>query len=59
VVATSSKTGTSEQFAARELVRDWASASGATVAARAIEQGESDAWRPVFGSLTDLGLLVV
>jgi alkylation response protein AidB-like acyl-CoA dehydrogenase len=59
VVATSSKTGTSEQFAARELVRDWASASGATVAARAIEQGESDAWRPVFGSLTDLGLFGV
>jgi 3-oxochol-4-en-24-oyl-CoA dehydrogenase len=59
VVATSSKTGTSEQFAARELVRDWASASGATAAARAIEQGESDAWRPVFGSLTDLGLFGV
>ena len=59
MVATSSKTGTSEQFAARELVRDWASASGATAAARAIEQGESDAWRPVFGSLTDLGLFGV
>jgi hypothetical protein len=50
---------TDEQFAARELVRDWASASGATAAARAIEQGESDAWRPVFGSLTDLGLFGV
>jgi len=59
VAATSSKTGTSEQFAARELVRDWAAASGATAAARAIEQGESDAWRPVFGSLTDLGLFGV
>jgi len=59
VAATSSKTGTSEQFAARELVRDWAAASGVTAAARAIEQGESDAWRPVFGSLTDLGLFGV
>ncbi|MGB8206848.1 MAG: acyl-CoA dehydrogenase, partial [Mycobacterium sp.] len=59
MAGTSSKTGTSEQFAARELVRDWASASGATVAARAIEQGGSDAWRPVFGSLADLGLFGV
>ena len=59
MAATSSKTGTSEQFAARELVRDWAAASGVTAAARAIEQGESDAWRPVFGSLTDLGLFGV
>ncbi len=59
MAGTSSKTGTSEQFAARELVRDWASASGATAAARAIEQGESDAWRPVFGSLADLGLFGV
>ena len=59
MVATSSKTGTSEQFAARELVRDWAATSGATAAARAIEQGEPNAWRPVFGSLTDLGLFGV
>jgi 3-oxochol-4-en-24-oyl-CoA dehydrogenase len=50
---------TDEQFAARELVRDWASASGATAAVRAIEQGEPDAWRPVFGSLSDLGLFGV
>ena len=59
MAGTASKTGTDEQFAARELVRDWAAASGATAAARAIEQGESDAWRPVFGSLTDLGLFGV
>jgi 3-oxochol-4-en-24-oyl-CoA dehydrogenase len=50
---------TDEQLAARELVRDWASASGATAAVRAIEQGEPDAWRPVFGGLTDLGLFGV
>ncbi|MFZ0904464.1 MAG: acyl-CoA dehydrogenase family protein, partial [Mycobacterium sp.] len=54
-----SKTVTDEQLAARELVRGWASASGATVAVRAIEQGEPDAWRPVFGGLNDLGLFGV
>ena len=59
MAATSSKTGTSEQLAARELVRDWASASGATAAVRAIEQGEPDAWRPVFGGLAELGLFGV
>jgi 3-oxochol-4-en-24-oyl-CoA dehydrogenase len=59
VAATSSKTGTSEQFAARELVRDWAAGSGATAAVRDIEQGEPNAWRPVFGGLTDLGLFGV
>ena len=59
MAGTSSKTGTAEQFAARELVRDWAAASGATAAVRAIEQGEPDAWRPVFGSLADLGLFGV
>jgi 3-oxochol-4-en-24-oyl-CoA dehydrogenase len=53
------KTITDEQFAARELVRDWASASSATAAVRAIEQGEPDAWRPVFGGLADLGLFGV
>jgi 3-oxochol-4-en-24-oyl-CoA dehydrogenase len=50
---------TDEQFAARELVRDWAATSGATAAVRAIEQGEPDAWRPVFGGLTELGLFGV
>ncbi|MGA8546865.1 MAG: acyl-CoA dehydrogenase family protein, partial [Mycobacterium sp.] len=50
---------TDEQFAARELVRDWAATSGAAAAVRATEQGEPDAWRPVFGGLTDLGLFGV
>ena len=50
---------TDEQFAARELVRDWAASSGATAAVRATEQGEADAWRPVFGGLSDLGLFGV
>jgi 3-oxochol-4-en-24-oyl-CoA dehydrogenase len=56
-------TVTDEQFAARELVRDWArntsSGPGGTTAIRAIEQGNADAWRPVFSRLADLGLFGV
>ncbi|OBA61914.1 acyl-CoA dehydrogenase [Mycobacterium sp. 1100029.7] len=56
-------TVTDEQFAARELVRDWArnttSGPGGTTAIRQIEQGEADAWRPVFARLADLGLFGV
>jgi 3-oxochol-4-en-24-oyl-CoA dehydrogenase len=48
-----------EQFAARELVRDWASTSGAIAAIRDVEQGKADAWRPVFDSLAGLGLFGV
>lgn len=55
--------GQDEQFAARELVRDWArtSAAGAaaTAASREIERGDGDAWRPVFAGLADLGLFGV
>ena len=50
---------TDEQFAARELVRDWGAGSGATEAARDIEQGEPKAWQPVFGGLANLGLFGV
>jgi alkylation response protein AidB-like acyl-CoA dehydrogenase len=50
---------TDEQFAARELVRDWAAGSGATAAARDIEQGEPKAWQPVFDGLAGLGLFGV
>ncbi|MGH3970719.1 MAG: hypothetical protein ACRDTV_22050, partial [Mycobacterium sp.] len=39
---------TDEQFAARELVRDWGAGSGATAAIRDVEQGKPEAWRPVF-----------
>jgi 3-oxochol-4-en-24-oyl-CoA dehydrogenase len=56
---TISKTNTDEQFAARELVRDWAAGSGATAAVRATEQGEPNAWRPIFRGLSDLGLFGV
>lgn len=56
-------TVTDEQFAARELVRDWArsAASGetASLAVRAVEQGDPEAWRPVFAGLADLGLFGV
>ncbi len=56
-------TVTDEQFAARALVRDWArnptSGPGGTTAIRAIEQGNADAWRPVFARLADLGLFGV
>jgi alkylation response protein AidB-like acyl-CoA dehydrogenase len=58
-VAQTSSTISSEQFAARELVRDWAAGSGATTAARDIEQGETKAWRPVFDGLAELGLFGV
>jgi hypothetical protein len=56
-------TVTDEQFAARELVRDWArdSSSGpnGTKAIRDVEQGNADAWRPVFAGLAELGLFGV
>jgi 3-oxochol-4-en-24-oyl-CoA dehydrogenase len=49
----------SEQFAARELVRDWAASSGATEAVRDIEQGEPNAWQSVFDGVAGLGLFGV
>ena len=56
-------TVTDEQFAARALVRDWArdSSSGpeGTKAIRDVEQGNADAWRPVFAGLAELGLFGV
>ena len=48
-----------EQLAARELVRSWASGSGAIAAIRVVEEGKPEAWRPVFGALTELGLFGV
>lgn len=60
-------TVTDDQSAARELVRGWArnatSGSGGTTAIRGMEsglqQGDADAWRPVFAGLADLGLFGV
>lgn len=48
-----------EQFAARELVRNWASGVAAVSAIREVEQGRPDAWRGAFGGLADLGLFGV
>ncbi|OBG35882.1 acyl-CoA dehydrogenase [Mycobacterium sp. E3198] len=52
-------TVTDEQFAARALVRDWARSSGSSEAVRAVEQGDPDAWRPVFAGVAELGLFGV
>jgi alkylation response protein AidB-like acyl-CoA dehydrogenase len=52
-------TVTDEQFAARELVRDWARSSGSSETSRAVEQGDADAWRPVYARLAELGLFGV
>lgn len=50
---------TDEQFAARELVRSWAAASGAITAAREVEQGQRDAWRTAYDGLAQLGIFGV
>ncbi len=50
---------TDEQFAARELVRSWAAASGAIAAAREVEQGQRDAWRAAYDGLAQLGIFGV
>jgi len=55
VAVSSSETSTSEQFAARELVRSWAAGSGAIAAAREVEQGQPDAWRAPYTGLAQLG----
>ena len=54
-----SSTITDEQFAARELVRSWASGSGAIAAVRAVEQGDADAWRAPYHRLAELGIFGV
>ncbi|MBO0680847.1 acyl-CoA dehydrogenase [Mycolicibacterium sp. S2-37] len=56
-VATASSTD--EQFAAREMVRDWAAASGVISHAREVEQGDPTAWRRGYGGLADLGIFGV
>ena len=48
-----------EQFAARDLVRDWAASSGSIAAVRATEQGERDAWRAPYAGLAELGIFGV
>lgn len=46
---------TSDEAAARELVRSWAASSGAIVATRNVELGEPDAWRGPYGAFAQLG----
>ncbi|KUI05809.1 acyl-CoA dehydrogenase [Mycobacterium sp. IS-3022] len=48
-----------EQSAVRELVRDWAAASGAISAARDVEQGQADAWRRPYAGIAQLGIFGV
>ena len=52
-------TATDEQSAARELVRQWAAGAAPTIACRAIERGDSDAWRQPYLGLAELGLFGV
>ncbi|GAC1399022.1 MAG: acyl-CoA dehydrogenase [Mycobacterium sp.] len=54
-----SATITDEQFAARELVRSWASSSAAIEAAREVERGSADAWRGVYRGVAELGIFGV
>jgi alkylation response protein AidB-like acyl-CoA dehydrogenase len=54
-----SATATDEQFAARELVRSWAAGSNVVAAARDVEQGDPDAWRPAYAGLAQLGIFGV
>jgi alkylation response protein AidB-like acyl-CoA dehydrogenase len=54
-----SATITDEQFAARELVRSWASSYGPVEAARDVEQGKADAWRAAYQGLAELGIFGV
>jgi alkylation response protein AidB-like acyl-CoA dehydrogenase len=58
-VAVSLQTTTSEQFAARELVRSWAVGSGAITAAREVELGNPEAWRGPYEGLAQLGVFGV
>ncbi|MBB2770650.1 UNVERIFIED_ORG: alkylation response protein AidB-like acyl-CoA dehydrogenase [Mycolicibacterium obuense] len=58
-VLSGSGPGTDEQFAAREMVRDWAAASRASEAAREVEQGDADAWRRAYSGLAELGIFGV
>ena len=51
--------GTDDQFAARDMVRDWAASSASIQAVRAIEQGAPDAWRAPYDGLAQLGIFGV
>jgi len=46
---------TSDEIAARELVRSWAGSSGAIEATRNVELGDPDAWRAPYTAFAQLG----
>jgi len=48
-----------DQQEVRELVRDWATAANVIAAARAVEQGQPDAWRAAYDGLAQLGIFGV
>jgi alkylation response protein AidB-like acyl-CoA dehydrogenase len=54
----SSGAGTSEEFAARDMVRSWASASGAIAAVREAET-DPQAWRAAYRGFAELGIFGV
>jgi 3-oxochol-4-en-24-oyl-CoA dehydrogenase len=59
VAVSSLETSSSEQFAARELVRSWAAGSGTVEAARDVEHGRADAWKGPYNGLAQLGIFGV
>ncbi len=59
MAVSSLETSSSEQFAARELIRSWAASSGAIAAARDVEQGRPDAWRAPYVGMAQLGIFGV
>jgi alkylation response protein AidB-like acyl-CoA dehydrogenase len=59
VAVSSLETSSSEQFAARELIRSWAASAGGIAAARDVEQGRPDAWRAPYERLAQLGIFGV
>jgi 3-oxochol-4-en-24-oyl-CoA dehydrogenase len=59
VAVSSLETSTSEQFAARELVRSWAARAGTVHAVRDVEQGKTDAWRTAYRGVAELGIFGV
>src|ERR1700712_1133020 len=52
-------TSTSEQFAARDLVRSWAASSNVVVGARDVERGKADGWKSPYTGLAQLGIFGV
>jgi 3-oxochol-4-en-24-oyl-CoA dehydrogenase len=55
VTVLSVQADTSDEAAARELVRSWAASSGAIEATRAVELGEPAAWRAPYDAFGQLG----